>query len=451
MGMDLDEMKKFYRELSKKSSTLNRKSFISRIVDRYRANLENFGEKVSIEEETKIRKEAENEFDKIQKDLSKIRQIISKDFDNSFMSYMEYLLLHRHLEKQGSKFYAYIRILEKTKNVDKCLNSIGLDHIKKLKISDLEFIRIESDVESSHTYGYGLNWLSVQNNTGDLAVEQLIDKINARAAELEKEEKQFDAKTKKRLMEIINKGRFIDATVELEKVFEASKQIPEQSFLECINAYVNLGGPLGCESLQRELRDMTARISKENNGEIYVDLHADTYRQIRNIIKQIHEKFKDNALRSDITVYRGINREGFLKLLRANGINIKEEDFTLDNVSSKIKGKTFIDKAFMSTSKDKKIAEEFAKMNSYEIEQKADEQDVLGAIFEIELKKGTQMIDINEDLQTKRFEREKEILLPNNTKLRVNSTENYEFEVYNYETWNDESRHLLWIKTSLVK
>lgn len=452
MGMNLDETKKFLTELSKKNPTPNKKAFVDLRVTQYVENQEFLGQKVDSQEKSKVAKEAEIEFNKIQKDLQKIRQIISKDFDNSFFDYMEYLLLHKHLEKQGSKFYGYIRILEKTKSVDRCLDSISLDHIKQLKTDTRNLAHVENSVISSSEYGHGLSYLVIQNGSDDFARKRLIDKIDARIAELEKEEQQFDTKTKKRLMEIINKGKFIDATVELEKIFEDGTPI-DQSFAECLNAYVNLGGPQGCESIQRELREITKRISKGDNGELYVDLHASTYRQLRNKIEQLQERFKDQnkTLDRDTTVYRGIDRDGLLKLLKSNSINISEEDFTLDNVSSKIKGKTFIDKAFMSTSESKEIAEEFAtsygKLFNDENLAKTDEKSASGAIFEIELKKGTSMIDINKELKTKQFEREKEILLPDNTKLKVYSTEKYKVKDYSGE----KIRYLLWIKASIVQ
>ena len=344
------------------------------------------------------------------------------------------------MEKHGSNFYTYIHTLEKTKSVEKCLNSISLNHLEQLQDIDKEDIEAaksntnhttEHNFVTSHKYMWGMLYLS---NAGSIkpTILNLHNKIKAKFEELSKEYKQFDDKTKKQLIQHIQKGKFIDATIELEKIFETTAPVPRRSLWDCLNSYVNLGGTLGCESIQRELREMATRISKEKTGEIHVDLHADTYRQLRNIIKQIQKKFKDknSVLGRDTTVYRGISRDGLLTLLKQNGINIKKEDFTIDNVTSKIKGKVFTDKGFMSTSLDRGIAESFVNRSLKNVINEANDQSVLGAIFEIELKKGTPIIDINKELNTTQFAQEKEILLPDRTKIKIESAIKYDFYYY---------------------
>lgn len=373
------------------------------------------------------------------KSLKELKNAISKDFDNDTIKYAQYNALRYALEKQGNKSYPYIRILKKSKNIDKCINSIyDLSIIEGLLpwMNDIRVVYysgtawVEALGSTNHDFlKKNSKTYSGDFDTNNFAVAGLKEKLEKRRDELISEEKNIG---KKQIVEKLNKGKFIDATVELEKYLESSKSAPDRSLLDCLSQYVNAGGMLGCESIQRDLRNMTDMISKiETNGEILVNFDAETYRQLQDIIGKIKKIFENETLKEDKVVYRGTTRNGLKKMLDVVGVKLSREDF---NDPEKIKniliGKVFEDKAFQSTSIDKKVARKFAEGHADEstsLGNDAVEGDVRGIIFNnIKLKKGTHAIDINEVLNTLQYASEKEILLPAGTKLKITDFEKSE-------------------------
>ena len=400
-----------------------------------------------------VKNEEKDNIEKAKKELKEMREIVSKDFDNNTIKYLEYKTLYKILQGKGIKGHPYMSILEKSKSVEKCLNAINdcsfLDGISEDLSSDVVRNYSFSSLEVGDLIFNG--FLKKQSNldyeannyydSSNFAADDLKWLINDRKLELISEIINIGGK---QVVEKLNRGKFIDATIELEKYIESSRSAPDRSFVECLRQYVEEGGLLGCKSIQRELRDMTQKISKfETNGEIIVNLDSETYRQLMDIIKNIQEKLKSETIKEDTKVYRGITIDGFIKMLKLGGINLSKNDCSnLGKIERDLKGKTFFkDEGFMSTSIDRDVALGFVKAGDYE-------DDVLGTVFEINLKKGTHAINVNEMLPNNMFRGEKEILLPTNTKLKFNG---FDFEESDaYAGWDEEKNEPKYEKKRLL-
>ena len=155
-------------------------------------------------------------------------------------------------------------------------------------------------------------------------------------------------------------------------------------------------------------------------------------------------------------VYRGITIDGFIKMLKFGGINISEEDCSsFDQISKVLLGKVFLaDRGFMSTSTDRIISDSFAL--DYD-DLSGLKSDVIGVVFAINLNKGTHAIKVNEILPNNIFSHEKEVLLPPNTKLRINGVSFEKIKMsdwYEYEEKNNlinVSKKLLLIEAEVVE
>ena len=366
-------------------------------------------------------------------DLSRIRKIISEDFENSTVEYVGYEIFKGVLEDAGPEYYPYVDILSKTKSIDKCLNLINnIEHIQYIQekcsnkhnyaINKFEELLVSSPgLYVLDDYNFLVKEGPRKYGLGRMAVDKLSNKINKYA-------QMFSEYDQGQIVKNLNKGKFIDATIALERALESYKPIPVRTVKECLNAYVNLGGPLGCEAIQNQLRGISKMISKnQTTGFLTVNFEPEAYRQLKDAVKQLSKSFESYPIDEQITTYRGINREGLLSLLRANGVKISDEDVNVETLSNIFKNISIKDDGFISTSKSEKIAHEFAKRNENWI---PNDKKIAGAIFEVDLPSGTRAIDINKTLSTKKFEREEEILLQNGTEFKIKEVTPLELDGY---------------------
>ena len=362
------------------------------------------------------------------------------------------------------EFHRYIYTLESTKSVDKCLRSIvSLGDIQQLRcmIGPFETTNLPNEHYLGLTYLNTTNYFLkraglVDYAVSDFALNKLSNKIKARFAELSGEQKDLGESTLKRITKNSQKGKFIDAVDELEKVLESSKPIPERCFSECLDCYVSLEGLFGAQEIQNKLRGESRMISKRSGGELAVNLHADIYRQQADIISKINQKFQSSKLQEDTRLYKGINQKGFLKLLNSGGVKINLQDFNVSSIFRLIDPERcgrkiiFEEKGFLSTSKKVDIAKEFATRGGCVAANAFGSENVWGAIVEFEAKKGMPAIDVNKELENGQFSREEEIILPRNTKFQVESVKLLKQRSYDNKR-EDSGRNLIFIKANIVE
>ena len=388
--------------------------------DEVKAAKENFLEQVveafSLKDISEARKMISN-------DLSKIRKIISKDFENNTVEYVGYEILKGVLEDAGPEYYPYVNTLLKTKSIDKCLNSISnFEHIQYIQnncsnqrrgCAIMNFSSLLRSLPGLYVLN-NYNFLEEKGGSSYDLGQMAIDMLNSI---ISKRDQMLSEYGQDQIIKNLNKGKFVDATIALERALESYKPIPVKTVKECLDAYVNLGGPFGCEAIQNEVRGISKMISKnQTTGELTVNLEPETYRQLKSTIKQLSELFESYSIDEQITTYRGINKKGLLSLLEANDVKISDGDVSVETLSNILKNISIKDNGFISTSKNEKIAYEFARRNETEMQ---NDKEIAGAIFEIELPSGTRAIDINKILSTEKYEREQEVLLQNGTEFKI--------------------------------